>query len=137
MAEGNNQEQADAPPEVAALPCRLADVVGEDHAKFAASVSGKDVNDIWLVHPNLSNLQELMGYGHAPPGPLVIRAYVRTEMRQDVFSTAHIEGVDWNSIFPIYAECLLQYHAALRKIEGDGQGKKLQQSTKTLLKSSS
>ena len=128
MAEGNSKQA----PEARRLPCRLADAIGEDHAKRAADIAGKDINDLWMVHPSIADLQELINAGN-PSAILLLRAYIRTETRQHVFTTQMIQDAAHQDLFEAYGECTLQFHKAVREWSASSTGKKMQASEKATL----
>ena len=133
---GEDIKGAAAKPTVAELPVRLKEVVSAEAAAFAAEVSGVDVNDIFMVEPSISDLQSLIG-GAATDAPLLIRAYVRKEDRSQVFTTEQIEGHPYKKFLDIYAESLVQYHAAVKEITQGAVGKKIQAAPQLLAKDSS
>lgn len=136
MAAKHSEEAAAAAPEVRELPCRLSEAAGEEAAKKAAAISGKDVNDIFLVDPSLADLQQLVGGGSTHP-TLLLRAFVRTEVRQHVFTSEQLDAVSYKELLPIYAECIVQYHAALKDLSDGEAGKKIASAPKLLVGDSS
>ena len=132
MAAQHSEAEAAAAPEVRELPARLSELVDKETAAKAAALSGKDVNDIFMVDPSLADLQQLVSGGSTHPS-LVIRAFVRTEVRQHVFTTEQLESVSYKELLPLYAECIVQYHAALKDLSEGEAGKKIATAPKLLV----